>query len=242
MRVLMVGGAGGVGTMIRPALEADHEVTVFDRVAVDGIGERSIVADTGDDEAVARAIVGVDAVIYMPMGIGSNGDVSELDPAFDVNLRDFYRLLMHGFEAGVMRYVYTSSMSVHKNLWSIGRIDESRPPDEWHPYGMSKRLAERLCAIAARREPRATIVALRLSMPRTEDDIRKALRRRPVFSPATYTPTHDARAIFLAALACSRPGAHVVQATGDVEGKLYPNDRATELLGYRATGLRSIPR
>ena len=46
----------------------------------------------------------------------------------------------------------------------------------------------------------------------------------------------DTRRLFLAALNCSTPGAHIVQAAGDVNGEKFPSDKAYEVLGWRPRG------
>lgn len=237
MRVLIIGGAGGVGSLVRPAIETAHTVTVFDRVPVDAIGDRSIVGDVGDTDAVRAAVQQTDAIIYMPMGMDPSGMQANfhVDQAFDVNVRDFFRCLTLGLEAGVNHYIYTSSLSVYRRLWKAGHVDEDRPPNAWDPYGMSKRLAERLCEAASRYAPQATILALRLSMPVTLER-REQLRKISRVPECAYTLPHDARAIFLAALAFSQPGVQVVQATGDVNGHVFPNARAEKLFGYRPVG------
>lgn len=226
-----------VGSLVRPAIENAHTVTVFDRIPVDAIGERSIVGDVGDGDAVRAALKQTDAIIYMPMGVDPSGKQanSHVDQAFDVNVRDFFRCLTLGLEAGVKHYIYTSSLSVYRRLWKGGHVDEDRPPNAWDTYGMSKRLAERLCAVAAGYAPHATILALRLSMPVTLER-RERLRKVCHIPEYAYTLPHDTRAIFLAALAFSQPGAHVVQTTGDVKRCQFPNDRAEKLFGYRPVG------
>ena len=239
MRVLVVGGAGNVGSIICPALETEHDVTVFDRVAIPELGDRSIVADVNDIAAIRAAVTGMDAIIYMPMGVDPNAELEHphfhLDAAFDVNVKGLYQCLTTGLEAGVLRYIYTSSLSVYHRLWKLESVDEQTPTDAWDTYGMSKRLGEQICDLATMQEPKATIIALRLCMP--IPDPQSIYLRRPNQLPlAGFTLPHDLQAIFLSALTCPRPGTHVVQATGDVAGTLCPNHLATELFGYRPKG------
>lgn len=238
MKILVVGGAGKVGSILLPALDAEHDVTIFDRRPVAGREDRSIVADTSDSEAAADAVAGMDALIYMPMGMGPGvpgTPEADIDAAFDVNLRGFYLFLTEALTAGVRRCIYTSSLSVYRDVMERGRIDEDVEPDGWDAYAVSKRLAEKLCVAVASREPRLTIIALRLCGPKTEQE-KERLRREYPRVAHLWTYPDDLRRLFLAALTCPTPGAHVIQATGDVRGTQFPGTRATALLGWRPRG------
>ena len=69
MRVLVVGGAGYVGTIIRPALAEHHDYYCYDRTKIEELGERSIVGDVGDSAAVKRVVKGAEAIVYLAMGV-----------------------------------------------------------------------------------------------------------------------------------------------------------------------------
>jgi len=234
MNVLVVGAAGKVGSILRPALEREHHCHYYDLNPVPGAESRTTLGDVNDEAAMAGALDGRDAVVYLAMGYGSSGrrSVNDINAAFDVNLRGWYRTLHIGLERGVRRWVYASSLSVYQN-YRQPRTDESRPADAWDPYGFSKRLAEHVCAAAAQHDPQAVILALRLIMPYTEAE-RPALRKNPdrAAHAVWFQAPEDMRRLFLAALACDKPGCHIVQTTGDLTGNHLPNTRATELLGW----------
>lgn len=237
MKVLVVGGAGYVGTILRPALHASHDCFCFDRHPVASIGERSIVADVADDEAVRHAVAGKEAVVYLAMG-GREGQplsVQDTDLAFNVNVRDAYRFFRHALRAGVRHFIYASTLSVYADHRKWSPRDETAAPDAWHPYGMSKRLAEHLCLAAAQHCPDAVVIVLRLLNPRNEEKFEKPLDDDQGRILCCMGP-NDLRRLFLAALGCDRPGGHVVQTSGDVEGHSYPNTRAGDLLGWQPRG------
>jgi nucleoside-diphosphate-sugar epimerase len=233
MRVLVVGGAGYVGSIVRPVLEQRYQCRYFDRVPPQGVEAQSvIVGDVNDDAAVAAAVQnGVESILYMAMG-KQEGNIHDVNTSLLVNVGGWYRFLKSGLAAGVRRFVYASSLSVYDNLKSGIRQDESKPPDAWKkPYGVSKRLGEAIGEMAAAAEPSASILALRLMLPRNDEDW-----RRPTTLHLAPMGPNDTRRLFLAALAFDRPGWHVVQTSGDLEGKLFPNDCARELLGWEPRG------
>lgn len=242
MKLLIVGGAGYVGSIIVPALEKEFECTHFDRIPVKGAEDHSIIAGVSDDDKVRQAVVGMDAILYIAMGFGNKfpggsrnpRNIDEINPVFDVNVSGAYRFLSFSLAAGTRRFIYASSLSVYKKwLWGApsAQTDENRPADAWATYGMSKRTAEFICQAAAQECPSACITALRLIMPRNdqdwlvrESDCNKCLRYA--------TGPEDTRNLFLKAINFDKPGFHLIQATGDMENKVLPNTRATEILGW----------
>lgn len=236
MNVLIVGGAGHVGTILRPALEPAYNCRYLDLHPVEGAEDRTVVGDVNDETAVTRAVEGQQALVYLAMGVAmqSNGQrsVSDVDAAFDVNVRGFYRVLALALQAGVQRVCLASTLSVYKRLDRVTPVDEMVPADSWEPYGLSKRVGEFLCQAASQRYPEATIVALRLMRPTNEADWPQVR-----FDPAKKrrlgaTGPQDIRRLFLRALELDRPGCHIVQATGDITDQRLPNHRVRELLGW----------
>jgi len=235
MRVLVVGGAGHVGSIIRSALEQQHACRYFDLRPVPGAEDRTIVADVNDDPAVAKSLVDVDALVYLAMGKPPRTrDCSEIDGMFIVNVIGFYRFLWHALHAGVRRIVYASSLSVYQKLYEGLPRDESIAADSFAAYGVTKRLGEQMCLAGAQQHPDATIVALRLMFPQDEEGWAKRDPSKQHWLGALGP--QDTRRLFLAAVACNRPGAHIVQASGDTDGQSFPNTAATELLDWRPLG------
>lgn len=237
MKLLVVGGAGHIGSIIQPVLAREHDYACFDRRAVESIADRCIVGDVRDGAAVDRAVAGVDAIVYLAMGLADDGSgsVQDIGPAFGVNAEGVYRLLQSGLAGGATRFVYASTLSVYRVLQGRPAVDEEVPPDEWGAYGMTKRLGEQLCAAAAQAHPHATIVALRLMRPLKEPEFSRQLRRKPYPGYCPIGP-NDLCRLFSAALAFDRPGLHIIQATGDVAGTIFPHRRAMQLLGWSPQG------
>lgn len=237
MKLLVVGGAGYVGTILRPALEAHHEVRYFDRLPVRGAEERTLVADVNDGDAINRAVEDMEAVLYLAMGVVGKKNVSEVNPAFDVNVRGMYRFLHAATDEGIRRFVYASTLSVYNNYSRYKPLTEEVPANSWDVYGASKRLGETLCEMAHQQYPDGVFTILRLMLPRNEQDFVGY-----EFDPAnpekcsTALGPEDTRSLFIAAVACSNPGLHIVQATGDLMQKQFNLTRARVILGWQPKG------
>lgn len=234
MKILVMGVAGMVGSIIRPALAREHDLVLFDMRPIPDARPQDIQGDVNDDHAVRQAMHDVEAVVYLAMGIkpGTFKDCGDIDAAFNVNVRGWYRVLHHGLAHGVRRFVYTSTLSVYSHLSRREPIDESVPADEWTPYGLSKRLGESIAQAATQRYPDATVICLRMCLPQTDQQWLALAGQTPRQRFWAQAPS-DLRRLFLAALQCSRPGTHVVQTTGDIDNEHFPGTRAAELLGWR---------
>ena len=220
MRVLAIGGAGKVGTLIRPALEAAHELRIFDRRPVDGMDGRCIVGDVDDEAAVRAAVRDVDAVIYLAMG----SRTANVDDSFGVNTKGLYRVMRAAIKAGVRRFVYASSLSIYREPIDYF-VDEQVDPNGWSTYAVSKMLGESICEAAAIQAPDAKIVVLRLIRPATDQEIAEG--RWPI-----HITSGDLSRLVLAALELSKPGVHRIQASSTGNENL-PNTRAEEVLGWK---------
>ena len=230
MKLLLVGGAGYVGSIIVPALE-QFECTYFDIRPVNGHEDQTILADISDDEQIKQAVVGMETVVYLAMGWNKDS-CNEINPAFDVNVRGLYKALYTSLAAGVKRFIYASTLSVYKNLWAETVLNENIPANSWYPYGLSKRVGEFICSCAAQADESACITAIRLILPKNEQDW-------PNYKYDDQKPRNtcaigpkDTQRLFTAAIDFYKPGFHLFQASGDMEGKYLPNDRINETLGW----------
>ncbi len=236
MRILIVGGAGYVGSIIAPTFEKECECTHFDIKPVPGYEDHTILSDVGDEDKVRQAVKGVDAIVYLAIGWGKGpagrADTNDINPAFDVNVRGLYRFLQISLEAGVNRFIYASTLSVYKNLHNNVFFDENKPADEWRAYGLSKRVGEFICGCAAQEYHSACITAIRMIFPRNENDWPNYRYDPKKPENSCATGPGDTRRLFLAAVNFYEPGFHLFQASGDMEDKFLPNKRVNEILGW----------
>src|SRR5437660_1506822 len=119
MRVLVTGHNGYIGSVLTPLLErAGHEVVGldFDFFAACAFGElppeiESIRKDVRDVEA--EDLVGFDAVLHL--AAVCNDPIGDLNPqaTYDINHLASVRLAEMAKQAGVPRFVFSSSCSLY---------------------------------------------------------------------------------------------------------------------------------
>jgi nucleoside-diphosphate-sugar epimerase len=234
MNVLIVGGGGYVGTSLRPALEKEHRCRHFDIHPIPNADPSSIVGDVRDEVLANKAVEGMDAVVSLAMG-SLKDETTKTRTSFEVNVHGLYVFLNAAGRAGIRRFVNTSSLSVYRP--PNRPLNESSPPNDWEPYGFSKRVGEMIAHAAADQFPGLCTVSLRLMYPRSEADWPDFVynRSKAVKNMCALGP-NDTRRLYLAALACDRPGAHIVQATGDLDQRQFSHERVHALLGWLPQG------
>jgi UDP-glucose 4-epimerase len=140
-RVFLTGSSGGVGRATRPVLEAaGWTVVSFDLVEGD---------DLNNEAAVLNAMRGCDAVVHAgAIAHDSAGTPAEI---VATNLLGTWHVLQAAEAHSVSRVVYFSSAQVFGFAEGEGTpaylpVDDTHPVRASRPYGMSKRLAEEMCA------------------------------------------------------------------------------------------------
>jgi UDP-glucose 4-epimerase len=151
--VLVTGSAGGVGRVAVPALEA-----------VGWTARRFDLAEGFDlrDEAMVRsAVSGCEAVVHA----GAIPHDRKGTPAdiMATNVLGTWHILLAAEAARVNRVVYFSSAQVFGCAEGEGEpaylpIDDAHPLRAARPYGLSKRLAEEMCAAWTHRTGIPTVV------------------------------------------------------------------------------------
>ena len=143
MRVLVTGHKGYIGTVLVPMVLAEgHEVVGYDSDLYErctfgnGIVEvAEILKDVRDAEL--SDLEGVDAVMHLA-GL-SNDPLGDLNPelTYEINHQASVRLAKLAKQAGVRRYIFSSSCS---NYGAAGDnlIDENGAFNPVTPYGESK--------------------------------------------------------------------------------------------------------
>lgn len=160
-RVLVTGGSGRLGTYVVDTLQGDFDVRVLDLV-VPRQDVESIIGSVDDQEAVSKAMQGIDAVIHL-----ANLDAGVRVPEHEfirVNVGGTWNVIDAAEKAGVKRFVYASSYNAtgfSKNFPpQYLPVDTHHPTNPVHAYGISKVLAEEMCQAFSRRSA-MEIVCLR---------------------------------------------------------------------------------
>jgi len=144
MRVLVTGHDGYLGSAMVPALrQAGHDVVGLDTLFFAGctLGPRGIVPDAirGDvRDVTADHLRGFDAVIHL--AALSNDPLGNIDAelTYEINYRSSVRLAVAARDAGVSRFLFSSSCSVYGAASPDDILDEAA---SFHPvtaYGISK--------------------------------------------------------------------------------------------------------
>jgi nucleoside-diphosphate-sugar epimerase len=227
MKTLIIGGSGTVGTLVVPILAQTHAVRVFDLHAPGYANVEHVQGDALEYADLAKALAGMDGLVYMTMGSLDWAETRGVVSAFDLNIKGLHLALRAAHEAGLTQAVYTSSMSIYAgDLTQRTFPDEDVTPDSTGLYGFTKRLGEEVCRNAARLWG-MHVNALRLCWPVADD------KWPGESAPGSNLPTAAsdvARAI--AAALEFRGGFQAFMISGDYENKIMHMDKARRLLGW----------
>jgi UDP-glucose 4-epimerase len=157
-RVLVTGGAGYIGSHTVKALaQAGYDVCVFDnlqaghRESTDAIAkafpDRKVSLVEGDIRDRARILEalkesGAEAVLHFAALLSVGESVREPVKYYDNNVVGTLTLLSAMVEAGVSRFVFSSTAATFGEP-RVTPIDESHPQQPINPYGETKLVIER---------------------------------------------------------------------------------------------------
>jgi nucleoside-diphosphate-sugar epimerase len=240
MKVLLVGGAGLVGTFITPYLQQHHSLRVLDLRPPEHDVEFVQGSITSQDD-LRRALDGVDTFINMvmksPQGGSSNDQsLTQITENYEVNTLGLHMLLWSAQSVGVMRGVHTSTMSVHYRERTWFPSEEAVPLDTPSVYGLTKGFGEGICQYFARWFD-MNLLALRITGPRTREQF---LAERRAAAPGEHrlywTDEEDLARAYLAALDAVQLGHGRFEAifiAGDEAEQEHNLSKARRLLGWQ---------
>lgn len=147
MRVMVTGGAGYIGSVTAAALlERGHEVLVIDRLDRDTrhkvpAGAAFLQADIGEPASYRHVLEGVEACLHFAASIEAGASMLRPEAYFVNNTAATLRLLQTLLEAGIERFVLSSTAAVYGEPVRLP-IDESDPTVPVNAYGRSKLFIE----------------------------------------------------------------------------------------------------
>jgi nucleoside-diphosphate-sugar epimerase len=250
LRIALTGATGYTGGRLLTALQArGDEVVVLARAAsvtpeLAASGARIVEGDLSDAGALARLVNGAQAVIHVAAVYRTAGHPDAY--YHDVNVGGTARLLEAAAEAGVARFVHTSTVGVHGHV-ANPPADEDAPIAPGDVYQQTKAEGERL-ALAFGRKRGLPVSVLRPGAIYGPGERRllklfRAIARgryaivgsgRPYYHPVFIDDLVDG---FL--LALTRPEA--VGQAFIVAGPRYVSQGELAMLVARATGGRVLP-
>ena len=169
MRALVTGGAGFIGSNLVDALVArGHEVTVIDDLSTGkrenlepalGAGAELVEADVRDADAVRDVVGRVEPETVFHFAAQIDVRKSAADPAWDaqINVGGTINMLTASAEAGVRRFVNTSTGGAIYGEGQIIPAPEDHPVAPEAPYGQSKFAAEGYCELFRRLHGLSTV-------------------------------------------------------------------------------------
>ncbi|GLI57928.1 UDP-glucose 4-epimerase GalE [Propionigenium maris DSM 9537] len=157
-RVLVTGGAGYIGShAVVQLLDRGYEVVVLDNLE-NGYSElvdrraKFYLADLRDKNSLRRVFEAekIDAVMNFAAYIKVGESVENPTMYYENNTYGVMNLIDIMVEYGVKNIVFSSTAAVYGEVKGDKLVDEEFPTDPINPYGMSKLMAERVIADAAK--------------------------------------------------------------------------------------------
>lgn len=229
MRVLLTGAGGLIGRRLTRSLEVEHDLRLGDVHRLDD--PRWVLLDVTDPLQVRAALQGMDAVVHLAIASGHEGEYE--DPTFnqlrfDINVKGTWNMASAAADAGVRRFVHTSSLMVVWGYSAPAWVAGDAPARPVGTYALTKYLAEVICERLAV-ESGLPVVCLRIAKPvDLEEPDWKRRRLRP-----QWIAFPDLARAYQLALTAPVAGFEMVTVVGESSRRRWDLSRAEAVLGYR---------
>ncbi len=158
MRILVTGGAGFIGSHLVDRLVGERagSVLVLDNLHRGDLHNlelsrnaiQFINGDIRDLETVRQAMRGVDLVYHLAAQSNVLGAARDLNYSFTTNVTGTFNTLIAALEAGVKRFVFTSSREVYGDP-AVIPVPETASLTPKNAYGAGKAAGELYCRVVA---------------------------------------------------------------------------------------------
>jgi nucleoside-diphosphate-sugar epimerase len=155
---LVTGGAGFIGSHIAATLaERGARVRIIDDLSTGHLanieeigGDIDFVrANLNDDEALRRALAGVEVVFHEAAIPSVPRSVEQPRETHEACVEATFALLLAARDAGVRRVVYAASSSAYGDQPTLPKV-ETMAPDPLSPYAVAKLVGEYYCQVFTR--------------------------------------------------------------------------------------------
>ena len=146
-RILVIGGAGYIGSHVQKQLLSDgFEVVVYDNLSSGDknnifAGAEFIKGDILDKEALDKAMKGIDGVVHLAAKKAVGESMEKPEVYAENNLSGSFNILNAMVNNGVRYIVFSSSAAVY-GMPEYTPIDENHPINPINYYGYTKRCIE----------------------------------------------------------------------------------------------------
>ncbi|MDQ3623876.1 MAG: NAD-dependent epimerase/dehydratase family protein [Verrucomicrobiota bacterium] len=165
MKVLITGGAGFIGSHLAEYFQGKAGVRVLDnlhtghRCNLEGLRVELIEGSILDEDAVARAMEGIDLVFHLAARISVPESMEKPQDYVATNVNGTLNVLEAAARAGVSGLAFASSAAVYGDNPAVPKV-ETMLPEPKSPYAITKLDGEYYCAMF-RNERRLDTACLR---------------------------------------------------------------------------------
>jgi UDP-glucose 4-epimerase len=151
-KYLVTGGAGFIGShLVKTLVDKGHQVSVVDYKGSFSDDYEYIFADISKEEynlKILKALEGVDTVFHLAAKARVQPSIEHPIEFNETNVTGTLSLLELCREAGVRRFVFSSSSSVYGDTTEFP-TPETAPTGPMSPYGLQKLIGEQYCQLYA---------------------------------------------------------------------------------------------
>lgn len=251
-KVVVTGGAGFIGSHLVDGLaEAGFNVFVIDNLSggkIENINKKAkfFKEDIRNFEPVKKIIKGAEYIFHLAALPRVQYSIEKPGETHNVNVDGFFNLLIASKEAGVKKFIFSSSSSIYGNQEKMP-LKEDMPAEPLSPYGLHKYIGELYCNLFSKVYglPTVSLRYFNVYGPRFNPEgdyalvIGKFLKQRKEGKPLTIVPdgeqtrdfVHVNDAVRANILAMQNDKAGMGEVINIGAGKNYSVNKIAEMIG-----------
>jgi UDP-glucose 4-epimerase len=149
---LVTGGAGFIGShLVKRLLENGCKVTVIDDLSTgkwENLPEHSNLKKYKVSilQDMSKYVAGTDVIFHLAATSGVQGSIDQPDETYKVNVSGTFNLLLTARDAGVKKFIFSSSMTGYGEQNKLP-MTEKTEPKPMSPYAFHKKKGEDYCKL-----------------------------------------------------------------------------------------------